>query len=103
MTSMVGRVARAIWSVRREEEDRCDMELEDMGRDHSVWAEARAAIEAMREPTQAIIEAAEDIAVGYDDFALHGDGTIYLGIPGYPQKATQVWHQLIDAAMEDKQ
>ena len=33
-------IARAIWNVRREEEDRCDMELEDMRRDHSVWEEA---------------------------------------------------------------
>lgn len=36
-------VARAIWNIRREEEDRCDMELEDIGADHSVWAEADAA------------------------------------------------------------
>ena len=42
-------VARAIWNIRREEEDRCDMELEDMGAGHSVWAEADAAIGAMRE------------------------------------------------------
>lgn len=42
-------VARAIWNIRREEEDRCDMELEDMGADHSVWTEADAAIGAMRE------------------------------------------------------
>lgn len=42
-------VARAIWNIRREEEDRCDMELEDIGADHSVWAEADAAIGAMRE------------------------------------------------------
>lgn len=42
-------VARAIWNIRREEEDRCDMELEDMGAHHSVWAEADAAIEAMQE------------------------------------------------------
>ena len=40
-------VARAIWNVRREEEDRCDMELEDMGEDHSVWAEARAVLSAL--------------------------------------------------------
>ncbi|QZI68696.1 hypothetical protein K5F93_20130 [Pseudomonas protegens] len=45
-------VARAIWSIRREEEDRCDMELEDMGADHSVWAEADAAIQAMQEMPQ---------------------------------------------------
>ncbi len=42
-------VARAIWNIRREEEDRCDMELEDIGAHHSVWAEADAAIEAMQE------------------------------------------------------
>jgi len=42
-------VARAIWNIQREEEDRCDMELEDMGPRHSVWAEADAAIEAMKE------------------------------------------------------
>ncbi len=33
-------IARAIWNVRREGEDRCDMELEDLGTDHSVWEEA---------------------------------------------------------------
>lgn len=37
-------VARAIWNMRREDEDRCDLELEDMGSDHSVWKEADAAI-----------------------------------------------------------
>lgn len=40
-------VARAIWGIRREEEDRCDMELEDMGYDHSVWDEARAVLAIM--------------------------------------------------------
>lgn len=33
-------IARAIWNVRREGEDRCDMDLEDLGTDHSVWEEA---------------------------------------------------------------
>ena len=37
-------IASAIWSVRREEEDRCDMELEDLGQDHPVWAEADAVL-----------------------------------------------------------
>lgn len=37
-------VARAIWNLRREQEDRCDMELEDIGGDHPVWAETDAAI-----------------------------------------------------------
>lgn len=40
-------VARAIWNIRREHEDRCDMELEDIGQSHAVWAEANAAINAM--------------------------------------------------------
>ncbi|KVN92567.1 hypothetical protein [Burkholderia ubonensis] len=35
-------IARAIWAIRRVDEDRCDMELEDMGMDHSVWREAQA-------------------------------------------------------------
>ena len=41
-------VARAIWDIRRVDEDRCDMDLDDMGDDHSVWAEAQAAIDAWR-------------------------------------------------------
>lgn len=61
---------------------------------------ARAAIEAMREPTKAQLEAAEEIVVGYDDFAC-GDGNIYLGIPGYPQKARDVWAALVDAALKE--
>lgn len=55
--NMIERVARSIWNIRRKEEDRCDMELEDMSPSHSVWAEARAAIEAMREPTAEMVSA----------------------------------------------
>lgn len=40
-------IAAAIWSVRRESEDRCDMELEDMGAGHPVWDEADAVLEAL--------------------------------------------------------
>lgn len=58
-------VARAIWNIRREEEDRCDMEIEGMGAGHSVWAEADAAIEAMREAL--VIELPEG-------FTYHGSG-----------------------------
>lgn len=50
-SEMQERIARAIWNIRREYEDRCDMELEDMGAGHEVWAEALAAMKAMREPT----------------------------------------------------
>lgn len=39
-------VARAIWAVMREYEDRCDMELEDMGEHCHAWALADAAIAA---------------------------------------------------------
>jgi len=58
-SEMVERIARAIWSIRREDEDRCDMELEDMGRRHSVWCEALAAMKAMREPTTGMLGAAQ--------------------------------------------
>lgn len=44
-------IARAIWSIRREDEDRCDMELEDMSKGHSVWKEA-AAVLALLEATK---------------------------------------------------
>nr|CAD7059045.1 hypothetical protein RP007_05902 [Rhizobium sp. P007] len=54
----------------------------------------------MREPTEAQLEAAENIVVGFDDFAC-GDGNIYLGIPGYPQKARDVWAALVDAALKE--
>jgi hypothetical protein len=45
-------VARAIWNIRREDEDRCDMELEDMYPEHSVWREADAAIAALSQVEQ---------------------------------------------------
>lgn len=44
--STVERVANAIWLIRREHEDRCDIELADLSADHSVWDEARAAVAA---------------------------------------------------------
>lgn len=40
-------VARAIWAVMREHEDRCDMELEDNGRDEPIWQYADAALAAL--------------------------------------------------------
>jgi len=49
---LLEKVARAIWNVRREEEDRCDMELEDMGDDHPVWDEAEAAVAAIQRAAQ---------------------------------------------------
>ncbi len=90
MSEMIERVARAIHAASEEcfTLEACDLL-------------ALAAIEAMREPTKTQLEAAEDIVVGYDDFAC-GDGNIYLGIPGYPQKARDVWTALVDAALEEE-
>lgn len=46
----VEKVARALWDRMREAEDRCDMELEDMGKDHLVWELARIALKADEVP-----------------------------------------------------
>lgn len=62
---------------------------------------ARAAIEAMRELNDVMADTACDIVVGWDDFAT-GDGNIYLGIPGHPQKAQEVWGHMIDAALNEQ-
>lgn len=61
---------------------------------------ARAAIEAMREPTDTMLVATEDVVSGYDDFAV-GDGTIYLSYPGYYDDAIEAWNAMIDAALEE--
>lgn len=57
-------VARAIWSVRREHEDRCDLELEDMQDIHPVWREADAVLAvtelAQSKPALMTIEQATD-------------------------------------------
>lgn len=42
-------VARAIWDVMREHEDRCDHALEDVDHKHQVWDCADAAIRAMKD------------------------------------------------------
>lgn len=98
MSDMIERVARAIAEnppeERTEYRENGPVILRDFERT------ARAAIEAIREPTKAQLDAAEDIVVGYDDFAC-GDGNIYLGIPGYPQKASEVWTALVDAALKE--
>lgn len=43
----IRKMAEAIWLLRREHEDRCDMSLDDLGSDHSVWQEAKAALETI--------------------------------------------------------
>lgn len=107
MSEMIERVARAICVSDGLDPDRKfkSSDISDGKAPHELaWHEyqpaARAAVEAMRVPTEAQLEAAEEIVVGYDDFAC-GDGNIYLGIPGYPQKASDVWSALIDAALKE--
>ena len=51
-------VAQAIWALMREHEDRCDMELEDLGKDHPIWSYAEAA----RASLQSTGFSAEDMA-----------------------------------------
>lgn len=63
VSEMQERIAWAIWNIRRGYEDRCDMELEDMGRGHEVWAEALAAMKAMRAPTTEMAEAGTKYAL----------------------------------------
>jgi hypothetical protein len=67
----------------------------------SVRDLALAAIGEMREPTEAMGRAAEEIVVGYDDFVC-GDGNIYLAYPEYYDKAKHVWQSLIDAALKEE-
>ncbi len=102
MSEMIERVARSIWSKAKEDPTRRSVGVSFENDPLRLWwiDQARAAINAMREPTEAQLEAAEDIVVGFDDFAC-GDGNIYLGIPGYPQKARDVWAALVDAALKD--
>jgi hypothetical protein len=63
---------------------------------------ARAAIEAMRVPTDELHAAAEEISVYYDDFSC-GDGNVTLGLPGYRAKFNDVWSSLIDAALKESE
>lgn len=47
-------VARAIWNLLREREDKCDLELEDMQLVHSIWSYADAALSAARGGGEAV-------------------------------------------------
>lgn len=58
---------------------------------------ARSAIEAMREPSAAMVAATEEVVVGYDDFACC-DGTLYM----HHDDAKSAWQAMIDAALNEK-
>lgn len=84
---MVERVARAIWAKRRAIAASQGIELEDWGdgtfpRANHVHEEARAAIEAMKEPTPEMVEA----ACGVDRYADPGEE----------------WDAMIDAALQKR-
>lgn len=101
METMVERVAMAIYgaSIR----DRAWSLLTTEKR-APFLDEARAAIVEMRRPTKAMLEATEDVVVGYDDFAV-GDGTLYLshagrnGRDGFYDYALDAHRAMIDAAL----
>lgn len=54
-------VARQLWSVLREIEDRCDEELEDIENSHVVWQLANVAIGAVGAPRPAPASLVADI------------------------------------------
>ena len=63
MSDMVIRVAKALWEQRRKYSAEKDIPLEEWGNGrlpsfNGVFEEARAAIEAMREPTGDMLQAA---------------------------------------------
>ncbi|SFB52061.1 hypothetical protein SAMN03159496_04596 [Rhizobium sp. NFR07] len=98
MTSMIERAARAIATEDGKNPDELSHNSFQWWR-HYV-PHARAALEAMREPSTALHEAANEISVYFDDFSC-GDGNITLGVDGYPDKFNRVWSGLIDAALKE--
>lgn len=61
---LIRKAAEAIWAIRREEEDRCDMSLDDMGgEESSVWQEAKAALEAALSTDAEPVKTAPAVAV----------------------------------------
>lgn len=95
--SMIERVARAL---------RRQFYIDNFDRESEVgWEDeinnARAAIEAMRDPTEVMLIATEDVVSGHDDFAV-GDGTMYLSYPGYYDDALEAWKAMIDAALNEQ-
>lgn len=95
MTSMIERVARVL------HEKMCEQDINGyLSANFDLRHVAVAAIEAMREPTDELHAAAEEISVYYDDFSC-GDGNITLGLPSYRAKFNGVWSSLIDAALKE--
>jgi hypothetical protein len=88
MTTMIERVALAL--------SECDQEHVMPQPWHYDYA--HAAIEAMREPTDSQLAKAEEVVVGYDDFACDA-GEIRL----QNDCAATAWRKMIDAALNEKE
>jgi hypothetical protein len=98
MTDMVERVARAIWERRRESARSRGIMLEAWGERgpfrgdvpilNDILGEACAAIEAMREPTEAMVNAGcrldEDLEWAEHDYAV-----------------PKIWGAMVDAALKE--
>lgn len=94
MSDMAERVARAIWEQRRADIAKLypNLVLDEWGdgsvpRLNGVFEEARVAIEAMREPTDAMCVAAEDLS------------RVDAGQQGVDQAA--IWRAMIDEALRN--
>ena len=87
MTGMVERVARALF-LRDVEEDVCDGTWEENAALHDrILADARAAIDAMRDPTPAMIDAV--------------DMPVYSLVEEPELAFERAWGAMIDAALTD--
>lgn len=90
MSEMLTKVARAIWERRRETAKRdYKIELEAWGdgtfpKANHIFEEAHAAIEAMRDPTEAMVD------VGMQEFA----------DPCWPENVRAGFGKMIDAALQ---
>lgn len=98
MSEMIERVARALWSKAKDEPTRRSVGFSFENDPLRLWwiDQARAAIEAMREPTKMMLNSTADVVVYYDDFALN-DGTCYMS----EDSAEQAFKSMIDAALKE--
>jgi len=95
MSEMTERAAKAMWEVRRAKAQAIGLHLEEWGdgywpKANHIMEEARAAIEAMREPTGPMIDAAYE-AVEFNDAWQITDAGDYL----------KALNAMISAALED--
>lgn len=101
--TMLEKVARAMWNVQRDDLDKCDMELEDVGNRYLTYDMARAALGALREPTQPILKAMAE-SVACDDEGEFPPVCDLIDFSGENKRRTvlvQMWRDAIDAALKE--